>query len=717
LHNQYVTIFDSNFLPQGIALNISLQRFAGQYTLWVICADDLAFKILKKLNLANIRLLNLVDLETDELRFAKKNRNFREYFWTLTPFLAKFIFNIDPSIEQIIYIDADMWLISDPSSITEEFIKSGKDILITKHAYAKEYDQSKSNGEFCVQFLIFKNNQKAELVRKEWELECLEWCYQEPSAGKFGDQKYLDKWPTSHGDVVHILGDLAAMQGPWNTIKFPYQRAIFHHFHGFRLGKDYSYSLSSAYEIPAQTIQNIYEPYFLDIVLAIRLLRQHGIQYKDQLKSIKTSLFRKLIKNNLVDTKKLPKRPIHVLNISIGDRKGGASRSAFALHQAINESSDNVISTLLVKTKDTSDPFVVNTMSVVQRLRYYFLNTLENLFRGLFKGGSYHSFGISNAGINRLINNLNPDVIHLHWICGLLSVRDIGKIQKPIVWTLHDAWPMLGISHLIESSNLNAYTGKLQLLDNFIYALKKWCWKNKKFRFIAPSLWIKKATVGSRLALNNSVDVISNAIDFDRCWFKVRTDKARSALNLPILERVILYSALNGAIDQNKGLSLFIDSINNLTDKYHINDALNILLIGNNMRQFTKHFNPNVSLFYLEDIKEDKILRDAYSAANVCVVPSKIENLSNTILESLACDTPVVAFDVGGNSELITHKKNGWLAKPYDIEDLADGIYWAMNEFPVDQDNKLNHKIFFEKYKLQIIASEHLAIYKKVLST
>lgn len=716
MHNHYVTLFDSNFLPQGIALSFSLQRYAGSYTLWIICIDDLAFQALSKLNLENVCLLKLIDLETKELKLAKKNRNFREYCWTLTPFLAKFIFNIDPSIEQIIYIDADMWLIGDPSSITTEFINSGKDILITKHAYAKEYDLSISNGEFCVQYLIFKNNQKAELVRKEWELECLEWCYQEPSAGKFGDQKYLDKWPTSHGDVVHVLSDLAMMQGPWNTIKYPYQKAIFHHFHGFRLGKDYSYRLSSAYEIPAQTIKNIYEPYFSDIVLAIRLLRQHGIQYKDQLAHIKTSLFSKLIKSNLVDTRKLPKRPIHVLNISIGDRQGGACRSAFALHQAINESNDNVISTLLVKNKDSSDPFVVNTMSVVQRLKYYVLNTLENLFRGLFKGENYKSFGISNAGINRLINNLNPDVIHLHWICGLLSVRDIGKIQKPVVWTLHDAWPMLGISHISEPTNLNVFVGKLNLIDNFIFSLKKRYWKKKKFSFIGPSHWIKKTTINSWLALNNSVDVISNTIEFDRGWFKVRTDEARSALNLPIIEKVILYSALNGAIDPNKGLSFFIDTINNLINKYNIHDALNIILIGNNMRQFSKHFNPNVSLFYLENIKEDKILRDAYSAANVCVVPSKIENLSNTILESLACDTPVVAFDVGGNSELITHKKNGWLAKPYDIDDLADGIYWTMNEFPVDQVNKLNNKNFFEKYKSQIIANKHLALYKKLLS-
>lgn len=723
LHNQYVTLFDSYFLPQGIALNISLQRFAGQYTLWIICVDDLAFTILKKLNLANVRLLKLVDLETNELRLAKKNRNSREYFWTLTPFLAKFIFDLNPSFDKIIYVDADMWLFSDPSSIITEFIESGKDVLITKHAYASEYDQSLVSGLFCVQYLIFKNNSRAELVRKEWELECLEWCYQEPEADRFGDQKYLDKWPTIHRDFVHVLGNLPAMQGPWNTIQFPYQKAIFHHFHGFRIGKDFTYRLSTDYVIPTQTIQNIYEPYFLDIVSAIKLLRQHGFQYKEQFINKNPGLFSIFSNKAAIATATLPNKPVHVLNISIGDNRGGASRSAYALTKAINESSENFISTMLVKNKITSDPFVFNSLSVVGNLRFYVLNTLEDLLRKFFKkDGNYRSFGLASAGITKLINDLKPDIIHLHWICGLLSIRDISKINKPIVWTLHDAWPILGTKHLlvedkIESFTTNEQSHKLSLTDYIIISLKKRYWKNKGIIFISPSQWLSRNIVNHSFILNNSLDVIPNIINTNKDWFEVPKDEARISLNLPLNKKIILYSAEHGATDANKGLSLFIDAINIYTKKYLLNDELIVLLIGNSLSQFRQRFDSKVSLHFLEITNESAILRARYSAADTCVVPSKIENLSNTILESLACNTPLVACDVGGNSEIITHKRNGWLTSTCDANDISDGIYWALNEYQPHQGCISNPKVFSEKFNPILNLSKHLSIYKKMLTT
>ena len=82
----YVTLFDSLFLPQGLALHASMERHAAPYTLWVLCIDDAAHEVLTSLRLPNLKLLALSQLETPELLAIKPGRSRGEYCWTLTPF-------------------------------------------------------------------------------------------------------------------------------------------------------------------------------------------------------------------------------------------------------------------------------------------------------------------------------------------------------------------------------------------------------------------------------------------------------------------------------------------------------------------------------------------------------------------------------------------------------------------------------------------------------
>ena len=234
LMEHYVTLFDSLFLPQGLALHASLERHAGDYTLWVLCVDDAAHDVLTKLALPNMRLLHLEKLETDDLRRVRGERTVGEYCWTLTPFAPRFVFEADTSVERVTYVDADMWLRKNPSPIFREFDASGKAVLITDHGYAPEYDQTSTSGQFCVQFMTFQR-ERGEVVRKWWEERCIDWCYARFEDGKFGDQKYLDDWPERFSDSVHVLQHEEWMLAPWNTIRFPYGTGICHHFHGLRI--------------------------------------------------------------------------------------------------------------------------------------------------------------------------------------------------------------------------------------------------------------------------------------------------------------------------------------------------------------------------------------------------------------------------------------------------------------------------------------------------
>jgi hypothetical protein len=267
----YVTLFDSLFLPQGLALHMSMERHIKDYTLWILCVDDDAYSVLTKLLLTNVRLLQLSKLETEELLRVKPTRSKGEYCWTLTPFAPRFVFEADPAVRRVTYLDADLWFRKNPKPIFDEFQKSNKCVLITDHAYAPEYDQSSTSGQYCVQFMIFCRDD-GEVVRKWWEDRCIEWCYSRFENGKFGDQKYLEDFTLKFYDLVHVLCRKEFVLAPWNAAVYPYGSSIIYHFHGTRLYSRKTFSIGEYY-IPHPTFKEIYGKYDLDISASIEILR------------------------------------------------------------------------------------------------------------------------------------------------------------------------------------------------------------------------------------------------------------------------------------------------------------------------------------------------------------------------------------------------------------------------------------------------------------
>lgn len=278
----YVTLFDSLFLPQGLALHMSMERHIKDYTLWILCVDDTAHEVLTKLNLPNVRLLKLSDIETEELKRVKPDRTKGEYCWTLTPFSPRFVFETDPTVQRVTYIDADLWFRKKPDPIFEEFEVSGKHVLITDHAYAPEYDQSETSGQYCVQFMTF-TREGGEKVRKWWEERCIEWCYARFEDGKFGDQKYLDDWPERFSLDVHVLNQKNLLLAPWNASIFPYSKSLIYHFHGLRILERNKLLTHFNYCIPNMTLEKIYTPYTNDIRMSLLLLKE--ADYKIQVQS------------------------------------------------------------------------------------------------------------------------------------------------------------------------------------------------------------------------------------------------------------------------------------------------------------------------------------------------------------------------------------------------------------------------------------------------
>jgi hypothetical protein len=276
----FVTLFDKLFLPQGIALHISMQRHITNYTLWILCVDDEVYGVLQKMALPNLRLLKLSQLETERLLRVKTERTKAEYCWTLTPFAPRFVFEADVTVDRVTYIDADLWFITSPTAIFNELTSSQKPVLITDHGYAAENDQSAKSGQFCVQFMVFER-QGGESVRSWWEERCIEWCYAKFEEGKFGDQKYLDLWPEIFTDKVHILQNKELTLAPWNVNRFYYKNAIFYHFHGLRIMSKVKVSYGG-YKLPLEVLDNIYKPYLRDLKNAISIMQTYGIEVRIQ---------------------------------------------------------------------------------------------------------------------------------------------------------------------------------------------------------------------------------------------------------------------------------------------------------------------------------------------------------------------------------------------------------------------------------------------------
>ena len=282
----FVTLFDLLFLPQGLALHRSMERHSGNYTLWILCMDDEVHEILSLMKLPNVQLLQLSLVETKELERVKPERTVGEYCWTVKPFALKFVFDSDISVKRVTYLDADLWFRKSPAPIFQEFDKSGKDVLITDHAYSPEYDLSEKSGQYCGQFTTF-TREGGEPVRKWWEERCIEWCFARFENGKFGDQKYLDDWPERFPEQVHVLSNQGWTLAPWNANRFPYSNGIFWHFHELRLTEKQSKPLvqfTTSYSIPPITRKQIYKPYLEDLRVVIEIMKSHGVQPKIQKK-------------------------------------------------------------------------------------------------------------------------------------------------------------------------------------------------------------------------------------------------------------------------------------------------------------------------------------------------------------------------------------------------------------------------------------------------
>jgi glycosyltransferase involved in cell wall biosynthesis len=418
--------------------------------------------------------------------------------------------------------------------------------------------------------------------------------------------------------------------------------------------------------------------------------------------------------------------PLTVLHVIPDENGGGAAKAAYRIHSALKKNGVN--SQMLVLKKKTDDQSVrIANASLLGKIRNFFhkkykkcLTSKEKFFATTNQ--TLHSFGKTSRGIVNEINQSNANIINLHWIAGMLSIEDIAKIKKPLVWTLHDMWPFCGGEHYAES---DSETARFRLgykpnnrpsfesgpdLNLEAWSLKKKIW-TKPFPIIAPSRWMRDCVQNSALMHDWPTAVIPNSLDTET-WNPINRRLARKQLGLPIDKKLICFGAMGGVQTQLKGFDLLSQALSYLQDK---NLNLELVIFGQSRPE--KEPNLGFPLHYTGHISDEKTLQMVYSAVDAFIIPSRMDNLPNTGVESMACGTPVVAFDACGLKDIVTHQENGWLAKAFDTRDLARGIEWTIENKDRHQKLCLNAREFaVSQFSNAVIAEKYLNLYKKFLA-
>ena len=210
------TLYNSLYLDKGLVLYDSLCECAKDFKLYVLCMDDKCYEVLTDLKQENHIPIKLSDFELgdEELLKAKGNRSFGEYCWTCTPSIIKYI--IEKYKEPICtYIDADMYFYNDPQILIDGMLNAGKSVMIVPHRFTKINRHFERNGIYCVEFNTFLNTPNSLHVLRKWRSDCLECCTSVNDGVHFGDQKYLDEWPSRYA-CVHVSSHKGAGVAPWN---------------------------------------------------------------------------------------------------------------------------------------------------------------------------------------------------------------------------------------------------------------------------------------------------------------------------------------------------------------------------------------------------------------------------------------------------------------------------------------------------------------------
>jgi len=368
--------------------------------------------------------------------------------------------------------------------------------------------------------------------------------------------------------------------------------------------------------------------------------------------------------------------------ISYSDSKGGAAKAARNFFQLLLEQNRDNVELLSafglrdrVKFTRASKPqiFLHFSKMIVSRviMKFGLSDTLTknslNIFSSLFVKNNLKACNSKNTILH--LNWVNNETISLHYLKKLTQNKNFK-----IILTLHDEWLYCATEHYADYSSkeyLNGYINSEKLKD-YIYNLKMQVDFSHIF-ITVPSSWLKDRAQNSLLLKDKDVYLLPNYIDTE-FFYPFKKDKHRILSNFKLnvdAPIFIGFGAVGGGDNPHKGFDLLIEALENIDTKYR--NRIVIITFGSDKTD-PRVLKVGCHVVNLGKLYQREQIRDAYNSMDIMIVPSRVESFGQVAAESLACQTPVVAFEYSGITDIVSHKKSGYLAKPFDAKDLAAGI-------------------------------------------
>jgi glycosyltransferase involved in cell wall biosynthesis len=407
---------------------------------------------------------------------------------------------------------------------------------------------------------------------------------------------------------------------------------------------------------------------------------------------------------------------LKVLVVNNIDVKGGAYRASYNIHNALLKTG---IESSFYDYSHLCSEFVRNTSHSLDRL----------ILRCYPHRKEPDFFSPSKIGINirKEVVFKEVDIINLHWINGgflsLKSVDWIMSLGKPVVWTMHDFWPISGGCHLNRGClKFKEHCGACPVLGSIkendlsgkIWEQKKKIYNHSDLHWVTVSDWFFSQAKQSSLLKNSELHKIFNAIDTD-VFKQVDKLSVRNELDIPSDRFIILTGGFGITKDPNKGFNDLLSSLHFIKEKYQIpTDKICIVVFGNTLeselnRSVYKIINAGL-------ITDDAILSKYYAASDVFVCTSKQETGPTTVLESMSCGTPVISYNVGVVPEIVKNNENGFICTKNDPEEIAIGLmsFYQMEKEKRSQFGKNARKMIALNCSYEMTGKKYLELFMKI---
>jgi glycosyltransferase involved in cell wall biosynthesis len=395
---------------------------------------------------------------------------------------------------------------------------------------------------------------------------------------------------------------------------------------------------------------------------------------------------------------------------------GGAATAALRLHTGLLQQQTDSIFLCLYKNNDKqenkikfSQPFT--RLSIFEKIiskvglkKPSQQNKNGRKLKSL--GGDYEKFSFPFTDYHVEDNTLmkEADIIHLHWISDFVNYPTFfSRIQKPIVWTLHDMNPLFGGFHYKgDKERNNSVFGQLE--KKLVTMKANAVVRAKKIVVATPSVWLGECAKRSVIFKNASFLHIPYGLDCS--VFKPHNQfYSRNVFNLPANKKIILF-ACETVHTYRKGFDLLIEAI----EGFNLKDEFVLVTVGEANMAMQKDFIHNIG-----SIHDERLMSLLYAAADLFVLPSREDNFPNVMLEAFACGTPVLSFKTGGMKEIIKPGFNGFFAGDITAESLAQAIHqFCAGNYSFNR--SLIREFALQSFSLEIQALHYKKLYKEILT-